>query len=60
VLVDEDWVGGFVTNSMEDTTFGSGIRRVKVIAVHQGLNPSGVVPKRNSRFGLNPTHPIKE
>jgi hypothetical protein len=47
VLVDEDWVGGFVTNSMEDTTFGLGIRRVKDIALRKELNPSGVVPKRN-------------
>jgi hypothetical protein len=53
-------VGGFVTNSIEEKTSGFGIRRVKVVAVRQGWHPSGVVPKRNSRFGPNPTHPIKD
>ncbi len=57
---DEGWVGWFVTNSMEDKTWGFGIRRVKDDAVRQGWHPGGVVPKRNSRCGPNPTQPIKD
>jgi hypothetical protein len=33
---DEGWVGGFVINSMEDTTYGLGIKRVKDVAVRKG------------------------
>jgi hypothetical protein len=33
---DEGWVGWFVTNSMEDKTWGFGIRRVKDVAMRQG------------------------
>lgn len=41
------------------TTLGKGIPRVKDVVVRDGWHPRGVVPKRNSRCGPNPTHPIK-
>jgi hypothetical protein len=37
-----------------------GILRVKDVIVRHVWHPSGVVPKRNSRFGSSPSHPIKE
>jgi hypothetical protein len=43
-----------------DGTNIKGILRVKGVIVRHGWHPSGVVPKRNSRFGPSPTHPIKE
>jgi hypothetical protein len=44
----------------ERKDLGFCIRRVKDVAVRQGWHPYGVVPKRNSRFGPNPSHPIKD